>query len=58
MNTAGQAVVGGAFGAAVGQLYGCSRSVPFVEEVAKAAVLDAIYRWRRHEFDGVLDGIV
>ena len=50
--------MGGAFGAAVGQLYGGSLSAPFVEEIAKAAVLYAIYRWRRHEFDGVLDGIV
>ena len=58
VNTTGQAVVGGAFGAAVGQLYGGSLSAPFVEEIAKAAVLYAIYRWRRHEFDGVLDGIV
>ena len=58
VNTTGQAVVGGAFGAAVGQLYGGSLSAPFVEEIVKAAVLYAIYRWRRHEFDGVLDGIV
>jgi protease PrsW len=58
VNTTGQAVVGGAFGAAVGQLYGGSLSAPFVEEIAKAAVIYAIYRWRRHEFDGVLDGIV
>jgi PrsW family intramembrane metalloprotease len=29
-----------------------------VEEGSKAAVLLAIYRWRRVEFDGVLDGIV
>ena len=50
--------MGGAFGAAVGQLYGGSLSAPFVEEIVKAAVLYAIYRWRRHEFDGVLDGIV
>ena len=58
VNTTGQDVVGGAFGAAVGQLYGGSLSALFVEEIAKAAVLYAIYRWRRHEFDGVLDGIV
>ena len=58
VNTTGQAVVGGAFGAAVGQLYGGSLSAPFVEEIVKPAVLYAIYRWRRHEFDGVLDGIV
>ena len=58
VNTAGQAAIGGAFGSAVGELYGASLSAPIVEEGAKAAVLVAIYRWRRAEFDGVLDGIV
>ncbi|HEV2061364.1 MAG TPA: PrsW family glutamic-type intramembrane protease, partial [Solirubrobacteraceae bacterium] len=58
VNTVGQAVVGGAFGSAVGELYGASLSAPIVEEGAKAVVLFAIYRWRRAEFDGVLDGIV
>jgi len=57
-NTAGQSAVGGAFGSAVGELYGASLSAPIVEEGAKALVLFAIYRWRRAEFDGVLDGIV
>jgi protease PrsW len=58
VNSFGQAVVGGAFGRAVGEIYGASLSAPVIEEVAKAGVLYAIYRWRRHEFDGVLDGIV
>jgi RsiW-degrading membrane proteinase PrsW (M82 family) len=58
VNTAGQVAVGGAFGSAVGELYGASLSAPIVEEAAKALVLFAIYRWRRAEFDGVLDGIV
>nr|HRJ45670.1 PrsW family intramembrane metalloprotease [Caldilineaceae bacterium] len=30
---------------------------PFVEEIAKGAALYAIYRFLRHEFDGVLDGL-
>jgi protease PrsW len=31
---------------------------PIVEEVTKAFALWAIFAWRRHDFDGVLDGIV
>jgi RsiW-degrading membrane proteinase PrsW (M82 family) len=31
---------------------------PVVEEVAKALALLAIFFWKRHEFDGVLDGIM
>ena len=58
VNTAGQAAVGGAFGSALGELYGASLSAPVVEEGAKALILFAVYRWRRAEFDGVLDGIV
>ena len=58
VNSTGQALVGGAFGRAVAELYGASLSAPIVEEIAKAAVLYAIYRWRRQELDGVLDGIV
>ena len=58
VNSVGQAIVGSAFGSAVGELYGGSISAPIVEESAKAVVLIAIYRWRRHEFNGVLDGIL
>ncbi|HEV2773350.1 MAG TPA: PrsW family glutamic-type intramembrane protease [Thermoleophilaceae bacterium] len=58
VNSAGQALVGSTFGSAVGELYGASLSAPVVEEGSKAIVLLAIYRWRRAEFDGVLDGIV
>jgi protease PrsW len=58
INSIGQALVGGAFGSEVGQVYGASLSAPVVEEVAKAAALYAVYRWRRLEFDGVLDGLV
>jgi RsiW-degrading membrane proteinase PrsW (M82 family) len=58
VNSAGQLFVGSTFGSAVGELYGASLSAPVVEEGSKAIVLLAIYRWRRAEFDGVLDGIV
>jgi protease PrsW len=58
VNSVGQAVVGDSFGSDVGELYGSSISAPVVEETAKAAILFGIYRWRRAEFDGVLDGIV
>jgi RsiW-degrading membrane proteinase PrsW (M82 family) len=58
LNTAGQAIVGSHFGAHWGQLYGGSISAPVVEESAKGAVLFAIWRWRRGQINGVLDGIV
>jgi RsiW-degrading membrane proteinase PrsW (M82 family) len=58
LNTAGQAIVGHNFGSHVGEIYGGSVSAPIVEESAKGAVLFAIYRWRRAELDGILDGIV
>ncbi len=58
VNSAGQAIVGSNFGSDVGELYGSSISAPVVEESAKAAILFGIYRWRRAEFDGILDGIV
>ena len=58
LNTTGQAVVGANFGSEVGELYGNSISAPVVEEGAKAAVLFALFRWRRAEWDGVLDGLV
>jgi protease PrsW len=31
---------------------------PLVEELVKGTALLALYRWRRHEFNGVLDGII
>ena len=57
VNSIGQEIVGASFGSDVGEIYGSSISAPIVEESAKGAVLFAIYRWRRSEFDGVLDGI-
>jgi RsiW-degrading membrane proteinase PrsW (M82 family) len=58
LNTAGQALVGHQFGSDVGELYGGSISAPVVEESAKGFVLFLIYRWRRWQMDGVLDGMV
>lgn len=58
LNSAGQALVGSQFGAHWGELYGGSISAPVVEETAKAAVLFAIWRRRRGQIGGVLDGIV
>lgn len=58
LNTAGQALVGSSFGSDVGVIYGNSISAPVVEELSKAAVLLALFRWRRHEVDGLLDGLI
>ena len=58
LNTAGEAAVGAWFGSDLGSFYGGSISAPVVEETMKAAVLFAVYRWRRSELNGVLDGIV
>lgn len=46
------------FGSDIGEIYGGSVSAPVVEECAKAAALLGVYRWRRRELDGVLDGLV
>jgi RsiW-degrading membrane proteinase PrsW (M82 family) len=58
LNGVGIEVVSAEFGQEVGEIYGGSVSAPIVEEGAKAAALVGIYRWRRAELDGVLDGIV
>jgi protease PrsW len=58
LNTTGQALVGSQFGSDVGEIYGGSISAPIVEESAKGVVLYFIYRWRRWQLDGVLDGMV
>ncbi len=58
LNTAGQVVVSENLGQSAAELYGASISAPIVEEAAKGLALFAIYWWRRHEFNGVLDGIV
>ena len=58
VNSVGMEVVGAEFGAETGEIYGGSVSAPIVEECAKAVALLGVYRWRRSELDGVLDGIV
>ena len=58
LNSTGQLIVGNEFGSEVGELYGGSISAPVVEESAKGFVLFLIYRWRRWQLDGVLDGMV
>jgi RsiW-degrading membrane proteinase PrsW (M82 family) len=58
VNSVGIAIVGSEFGENVGEIYGGSVSAPIVEEGSKAAALLGVYRWRRSELDGVLDGIV
>lgn len=58
VNSIGIEVVGAEYGSDVGEIYGGSVSAPIVEESAKAAALFGVYRWRRSELDGVLDGIV
>jgi RsiW-degrading membrane proteinase PrsW (M82 family) len=58
VNSIGIELVGAEFGQEVGEIYGGSVSAPLVEEGAKAAALFGLYRRRRSELDGVLDGIV
>lgn len=58
VNSVGQELVSSSFGTDVGEIYGGSISAPIVEESAKAAALFGVYRWRRSELDGVLDGLV
>jgi len=58
VNSTGQAIVSETFGSDFGELFGSTISAPIVEETAKATALFAIYKWRRMELDGVLDGII
>jgi RsiW-degrading membrane proteinase PrsW (M82 family) len=58
LNSVGELIIGSELGQDVGEIYGGSVSAPIVEETAKAAALFGVYRWRRSELDGVLDGIV
>ncbi len=58
VNSTGQAIVSQGFGSDVGELFGSTVSAPVVEETAKATALFAIYKWRRTELDGILDGII
>jgi len=58
LNTAAGLIVGSSYGEQTGELFAGNVSAPVVEETAKALVLLAIYRWRRNELNGVLDGLV
>ena len=58
LNTLGELLVGSSLGGSAAEVYGGSISAPVVEELAKGAVIYGIYRWRRDEFDGVIDGLV
>jgi RsiW-degrading membrane proteinase PrsW (M82 family) len=58
LNTAAGLIVGSSYGEQTGELFAGNVSAPIVEETAKALVLLAIYRWRRNELNGVLDGLV
>ncbi|HEX7956115.1 MAG TPA: PrsW family intramembrane metalloprotease [Pyrinomonadaceae bacterium] len=58
INSVGVAVVGALAGESAGDTYGLVVSAPLVEETAKAAVLCALFLWKRDEFDGVTDGVV
>jgi protease PrsW len=58
LNTIGEVVVSEQLGAEAAEVYGYSISAPVVEEAAKGMVLFAIFWFHRHEFNGVIDGIV
>jgi RsiW-degrading membrane proteinase PrsW (M82 family) len=58
LNTFGEVVVGLTFGREAGSIYGGSISAPVVEESAKGLALLLIFRRRREEFNGVVDGVV
>ncbi|HEX8181594.1 MAG TPA: PrsW family intramembrane metalloprotease [Pyrinomonadaceae bacterium] len=58
MNTLGGAIVSALLGDNAGEVFASVVSAPIVEETLKALVLFALYRWKRDEFDGVIDGIV
>jgi len=58
LNTFGEVVVGLSFGGGAASIYGGSISAPVVEESAKGLALLVVYRRRREEFNGVVDGVV
>ncbi len=58
LNSLGAQIVSGAFGDDLGDVYGSSISAPFVEEAAKGLVLLYVFRRRREELNGLLDGVV
>jgi len=42
----------------IGNFYAATISAPFIEESAKGSILIGLLIWRRHEIDGVVDGVV
>src|SRR4051794_6868742 len=58
LNTFGEVVVGLTFGGGAANIYGGSISAPVVEESAKGLALLYVYKRRRDEFNGVVDGVV
>jgi RsiW-degrading membrane proteinase PrsW (M82 family) len=60
LNTIGEMVItsGGASGSAGGAFATAVYIAPWVEEAAKGAAILAVFLFRRHEFDGIVDGIV
>ena len=57
-NSVGQELVSSELGASAGNAFGASVSAPFIEEITKGAALYGVYRWRRDELNGLLDGII
>jgi RsiW-degrading membrane proteinase PrsW (M82 family) len=58
LNSVGELLVAEELGTDAAEIYGSSISAPVVEEAAKGAVLFGFFWWKRHEFNGVIDGIV
>lgn len=58
VNTLGGELVGGMLGDEAGDVFLVSFSAPVVEELLKGAALLVLFRAMRHEFNGVVDGIV
>ena len=58
LNTFGEVVVGLTFGREAGSIYGGSISAPVVEESAKGLAIFLIFKRRRSEFNGIVDGVV
>lgn len=58
VNSTGRDLVSADLGKDLGEAYMGSISAPMIEEVAKGAVLLYVYLRRRHELNGLLDGVV
>jgi RsiW-degrading membrane proteinase PrsW (M82 family) len=58
VNVTGRDLVSAELGRDLGQAYLGSISAPIIEELTKGAVLLFVYLRRRHELNGLLDGVV